>query len=182
MKEEKVYLGLGGNLGDPLKTLQMAVLEIRAMPGVSNVKVSRFYKTSPVGGFAQKDYINAVCSLTTSLEPTDLHCQLRALEDSFGARSPIKNSPRYLDIDILLFGRRIVHDERGLRIPHPRWMERLFVLTPFFDLVNEVDVPDANSSEGVVTIDLKRYLETFPNPNNETVVPLTGESDEKCSY
>lgn len=168
MDRKKVYLGLGANLGKPLETLRAAIEEIRAIPGIYDLRVSRYYQTTPVSNIPQADYVNGACVFLTSLEPHVLNRELKKIESRYGKVPKEKNAPRYVDIDILLFGCSF-YDDGELLIPHRYLMERLFVLTPLLDLTEEIEVPDRS---GIVNVNLKEYLKTFSNPNRETVTLL----------
>lgn len=157
----KVYLGLGGNLGDPYRTIQKAFELICQLPQVENCQLSQLYCTSPVGNEAQPDYINAVCSLETTLEPQMLYRLTRSIEITLGKVSKLKNDPRLIDIDILLFGNQIYHDDE-LMIPHPRWTERLFVLVPLQEFVSELVVED-------VVFKLEDLIEALKKNTNQKI-------------
>ncbi len=159
------YLGLGGNLQDPLIILKKAIGCIRALTGVFDVQVSRFYRTSPVGGIVQPDFVNAACKLKTSLPALELLQKLQEIEKSLGKRAdPLKNAPRTIDIDILLFGTE-THNQPQLMIPHPRWTERMFVLKPLLDITTELVTPSQS-------INLIEFIKNFKNPHNEKVFLL----------
>ncbi|MFC4278419.1 2-amino-4-hydroxy-6-hydroxymethyldihydropteridine diphosphokinase [Achromobacter aloeverae] len=126
------YIGLGANLGDAGATLRQALLELAASPGIAACEASPFYRTAPVdaGG---PDFVNAVARLRTTLAPLALLDLLQALEHRHGRERPYRNAPRTLDLDLLLYGDRVMHDPR-LTLPHPRLHERAFVLRPLLDL------------------------------------------------
>ena len=131
---ERVFIGLGGNLGDVPSTLKQAIACISELPGVAYVAHSGFYRTPPWGGVEQPDYINAVLELDTKLERQ--HGRKRTDELHWG--------PRTLDCDILLFGDRVLHGG-SLSIPHPRMAERAFVLVPLAELDGNLTVPGQGS-------------------------------------
>lgn len=130
------YLSLGGNLGDPKSTLQRATDLISHWEGVSSARSSSFYCTSPVGGVSQPDFINSVLAIETTLLPEQLIALTQSLEQQFGIKKPIKNGPRFLDIDLLFYGELCLATP-ALTLPHPRWKERLFVLLPLLELQTE---------------------------------------------
>lgn len=147
------YLGLGANLGDRAAALRGAVDALRALPGTSVVAVSEFRETAPVGGPEQPDYLNGAVHLRTSLPATALfHCA-KTIESDFG-REPVeeRNTPRPLDIDILLFGDERI-DTPALTVPHPRMHERAFVLDPLRDL--GVESPPEPIARPIVLTDLE---------------------------
>lgn len=148
---ERVFIGLGGNLGDVPSTLKQAIARISALPGVTYVAHSGFYRTPPWGGIAQPDYINAVLELDTVLEPQELLEQLLDVERQHGRDrcSELHWGPRTLDCDILLFGDRVLHGG-PLTIPHPRMAERTFVLVPLAELDDNMIVPGQGSVRSLI--------------------------------
>ncbi|AMV71038.1 2-amino-4-hydroxy-6- hydroxymethyldihydropteridine pyrophosphokinase [Desulfuromonas sp. DDH964] len=132
------YLGLGANLGAAVATLASARDQLAALPQSRLVAASALYRTAPVGGPAgQPDYFNAVLALATALEPTLLLEHALAIEGRFGRRRLQRWGPRTLDIDLLLFGERLL-DLPGLQLPHPRLHQRRFVLEPLCELAAEL--------------------------------------------
>lgn len=160
---EEVYLGLGGNLGNPIEILSAAIEKIKALEKVKVLKVSSFYKTSPVSDIPQSDFINGAIKLITSLSPFELHYFLQAIERELGKEVKEKNGPRHIDIDILLFGNREIQNPR-LQIPHPRYKERLFVLKPLSEIINDLPLTPP--------ISIEQYLKTFSNPHRESVTKV----------
>ena len=170
-----VYVALGSNLGDSKALITQALQSIKALTEVSDLASSRLYVTTPVSAIQQNNYLNAVCRFTTSLSAKELLIHLQQIEIVLGKTTAIeKNSPRYIDLDILLFGTE-THHEEGLEIPHPRWSQRLFVLIPLLDLATELQIPDPTSPSQVQHMNLPSYLQTFKNINHETVSLLNQE-------
>lgn len=134
---EKVYLGLGGNVGDVFQTLKQVEIELIKNPRLHNVTFSPYYVTSPVSDIPQNDFINCASTFQTDLTPFELLEYIQNLEKKLGKVPKAKNMPRSIDIDILFFGQKMVQSE-ALVIPHPFWRERLFVLVPLSDLTSEV--------------------------------------------
>lgn len=138
------FLGLGGNLGDRRATLQAAV---DALPraGVTPVRSSSVYATAPVGGPpGQPDFLNACLKVCTALEPEALLVALKAIEAAAGrdlGAGAVRHGPRPVDLDVLLLG-DAAFASRCLEIPHPRLLERRFVLIPLLELDFEVVLPD----------------------------------------
>lgn len=140
-RDERVFIGLGANLGDAIATLQAALAQLRSVPDTSVVAISSMYRTAPVQA-AGPDFINAVAELRTRLAPEALLTHMMAIEQSQGRERPFRNAPRSLDLDLLLFGeRRICTDQ--LCVPHPRMWQRAFVLAPLGELV-----PDMIGADG----------------------------------
>lgn len=137
--EPLAYVGLGGNLGDPLAALQRAVAQLSAADGVAVCGVSPVYRSAPV--LAQgPDFFNAVVRLRTRLTPHSLLDLLQSIEHDAGRERPFRNAPRTLDLDLLLYGTSVMHDER-LTLPHPRMHQRAFVLLPLADIEPDCHIP-----------------------------------------
>jgi 2-amino-4-hydroxy-6-hydroxymethyldihydropteridine diphosphokinase len=132
------YVALGSNLGDRWETLSAAVRRLRAEPGLRVIDSSEFYETAPVGcPPGSGDFLNAVVAVETDRPPEDLLQLLLRIERSFGRVRTEPNSPRTLDIDLLLYGDRVINTP-GLVVPHPRMHERDFVLVPLAELYGSV--------------------------------------------
>jgi 2-amino-4-hydroxy-6-hydroxymethyldihydropteridine diphosphokinase len=135
------YVGLGSNLGDRQGHLDRAVAALGGLDGVSVTRRSSAYETAPVGGPAgQGAYLNAAVELSTSLPPEALLRQLLAIEQQLGRVRTVKDGPRTIDLDLLLFG-DLVRDSGTLTLPHPRLHERLFVLEPLAEIAPGVVHP-----------------------------------------
>ncbi len=139
MTAERVFVGLGANLGDAGATVQQALQTLAALPGTQLVAASSLYRTAPVDA-SGPDYINAVAELRTTLEPSALLEALQAIEQAHGRLRPYRNAPRTLDLDLLLHGQRLI-DEPALTVPHPRLHQRAFVLEPLAELAPALHHP-----------------------------------------
>jgi 2-amino-4-hydroxy-6-hydroxymethyldihydropteridine diphosphokinase len=138
--ECEAYVALGSNLGERETHLVGAIAALRRTPGIRVVVVSPVYETEPVGP-PQGRYLNAVVHLRTSLSPRALLERLLSIEAEAGrVRRPEPNSPRTLDLDLLLYGALSLR-EPDLEIPHPRLHERAFVLEPLRDLAPDLVHP-----------------------------------------
>ena len=138
---ERVFVGLGSNLGDREAQLARAVACLRATPGVDALTLSPVYETDPVGPPGQGPYLNAVAELRTTLAPAALLARLLAIETEAGrVRNGVRNEARSLDLDLLLYGERRIQGPE-LVVPHPRMHERGFVLAPLCDLVPDLVHP-----------------------------------------
>lgn len=131
-----VIVGLGSNLGDRDVNLGRALDLVRELAGVSLLRVSTARETDPVGGPLQGKYLNAVAELETVIAPRELLARLHEIEAALGRVRTVQDGPRPIDLDILLYGDRII-SEPGLEIPHPRMLEREFVLEPLAELAPE---------------------------------------------
>lgn len=129
----EAFLGLGANLGDRPGQLRRGVrlLEER---GLTIRAVSSFHQTDPVGGPAQPDYVNAAAWIECVCSPQFLLQTLLQVEFQLGRRRSIANAPRTLDLDLLCFGQSRLNLP-GLCVPHPRMLQRRFVLAPLAELV-----------------------------------------------
>lgn len=135
----RAAVGLGSNLGDRLSHLCHAVEALRALGNV--VATSTVYETAPVGGPEQGSYLNAVALIETELDPHALLDALLSIEQEAGRRRAVRWGPRTLDLDLLLYGNETIDDDR-LVLPHPRLLERRFVLEPLLEVWPEATTPD----------------------------------------
>lgn len=134
------FIGVGSNLADPLTQVRQALIELESIPGTRVTARSSLYRTSPVGYLEQPDFINAAASVQTTLSPQALLAALLAIENRHGRRRTMRNAPRTLDLDLLLYGEEVL-DQDGLTLPHPRLHERAFVLAPLAEIAPEAVVP-----------------------------------------
>jgi 2-amino-4-hydroxy-6-hydroxymethyldihydropteridine diphosphokinase len=139
--DERVFVGLGANLGDAVASVRAATARLNSLPRTRLVAASSLYRTAPLDA-AGPDYINAVAEMRTELEPAALLAQLQALEQDFGRQRPYHHAPRTLDLDLLFFGERRLQSP-GLMLPHPRLQARAFVLAPLAELA-----PDWTCGDG----------------------------------
>ncbi len=137
----RAFVGLGANLGDRSSTIDRAIALLAACDGIQVVAVSSLYETAPIGP-PQPHYLNAAVEIQTSRTPRALLSALLAIEHELGrVRNPLlRNTPRTIDLDILLFGSLRVR-EQDLEIPHPRLVERPFVLRPLLELDSTLTHP-----------------------------------------
>lgn len=134
-----VYLALGSNLGDRLENLNRA-RELLSEE-VTLKRHSGIYETPPWGILEQPLFLNQVIKGETFLSPHRLLDFLKSIEKKMGRVETVRFGPRKIDLDILLYGKRIVDTER-LQIPHPRMHERAFVLVPMAELAPNLVIPD----------------------------------------
>lgn len=145
-----LFVALGSNLDHPVLHVQRALREIDELPETALVKISALYETVPVGIKDQPPFVNAVTQIVTTLSPHDFLARLQAIEAQHGrvrnSATEVKNGPRTLDLDILLFD-QISISERGLTIPHPRMHERAFVLVPLLEIAPDIVIPGRGSAK-----------------------------------
>ncbi|HEU4987106.1 MAG TPA: 2-amino-4-hydroxy-6-hydroxymethyldihydropteridine diphosphokinase [Rhizobiaceae bacterium] len=135
----QVFLGLGGNIGDPARAMADALQALDGTPGTEVVSVSSLHRTPPWGKVDQPDFLNAVAEIRTDLQPRPLlqlcldieHAQRRIRRERWG--------PRTIDIDILIYDGLNLSEE-GLEIPHPRMAGRAFVLVPLAQIAPDQPV------------------------------------------
>lgn len=142
----RAVLALGSNLGERMSSLQGAVDAIADTPDVWVTAVSPVYETEPVDSPQDaKHYLNAVVLLDTTLAAHRLLERALAVEDAYDReRNEVPNSPRTLDVDLIVVGDRRADDE-ALRLPHPRAHERAFVLQPWHDVEPDAVLPGAGA-------------------------------------
>lgn len=138
---EYVYIGLGSNLAQPVEQLQQALTALGEIPHTTLCAHSSLYTSKPLGPADQPDFVNAVALLETTLEPHALLDHLQRIEQEQGrTRKAERWGPRTLDLDILLFGDRILNDER-LTVPHYHMHARAFALYPLAELTPDLVLP-----------------------------------------
>lgn len=140
----RVAIGLGGNVGEVLETLQSAIDALLDTPGIAPVGVSSVFQTRAVGGpSGQRDHLNAVLLLDTALSPARLLDRVQVIEVALGrdrGEHAVQNGPRTVDLDILAIGGTVTSSEE-LTVPHPRAHSRAFVLVPWAEVAPDADLP-----------------------------------------
>ena len=129
----KAYLGIGTNIGNRIENLQNSIDALNLLPLTCVTQVSNIYETDPVGYEDQDDFLNIVVEVETELNSDNLLGAALGIEAGLGRIRTIKNGPRVIDIDLLLYGDESKNTET-LILPHPRMMERGFVLVPLSDI------------------------------------------------
>lgn len=129
----RAALGLGSNQGDSRGYLRAALDSLDALCGTRVTAVSSLYRTAPVGYADQPDFYNAVAEVATSLSPRALLGACLGIEAALGRVRTFRNAPRVIDVD-LLFMEDVRSADPELTLPHPRVMERGFVLIPLLEL------------------------------------------------
>ncbi|MDO8790021.1 MAG: 2-amino-4-hydroxy-6-hydroxymethyldihydropteridine diphosphokinase [Sulfuritalea sp.] len=137
---QRCFIALGANLGDPVATVKAAIFALRGLPQTEFIAASSLYRTAPVGLKHQPDFINAVVELVAVSPAPTLLESLFAIEERFGRQRSVKNAPRTLDLDLLLYG-DTVSDDPQLTLPHPRLHERAFVLAPLAEIAPQLTIP-----------------------------------------
>jgi 2-amino-4-hydroxy-6-hydroxymethyldihydropteridine diphosphokinase len=147
----RAHVGLGSNLGDREGTIRSAVELLDADPAIEVVAVSTLRETEPVGYLDQPRFLNGACLLETELPARELLARLLAVERELGRErgGGPRFGPRTIDLDLLLYGNETI-DEPGLTVPHPRLLERRFVLEPLHDLDPELSLPDGRRVRNLI--------------------------------
>lgn len=142
MRMVRAYIGLGANLNEPLLQLQHAVSALSNIESTAVVAVSSFYGSKPMGPQDQPDYVNAVAAVDTQLSAEHLLDALQQIEQQQGRqRKADRWGPRTLDLDILLYGNKVINTER-LIVPHYGMRTREFVLYPLYEIAPAMQLPD----------------------------------------
>lgn len=149
LRQRRVVVGLGANLGDRMKQLDEATARVARAPGIAAVRRSSIVETVPCGGPPQGLYLNGALLLRTALAPRAILRALLEIERDLGrTRDGTRDAPRTLDLDVLwIEGERV--DEPELIVPHPRLATRSFALVPLVELV-----PDARDEMGALYAEL----------------------------
>jgi len=148
-----VYLSLGGNLGDPAKSMGAALRMLDADEDTRVTGVSSLYRTPPWGKLDQPDFLNAAAAVSTGLAPRALLDLCLDAERKLKRVREERWGPRLIDIDILVFGDRVIH-ETGLEVPHPRMLERAFVLAPLAEIAPGLVVGSRSIADRLVAVDI----------------------------
>lgn len=147
------YLGLGSNLGDREASLREALRKLES-PDLRLIRVSSLYETEPVGYARQGWFLNLCAEVETTLFPKQLLQRTQRVEREMGRRRTIKDGPRVIDVDILLYGNAII-ETKELQVPHPRYRERRFVLAPLAELKPTLRDPETGRSVAEMLADLQ---------------------------
>ncbi|WP_053369051.1 2-amino-4-hydroxy-6-hydroxymethyldihydropteridine diphosphokinase [Bacillus sp. FJAT-27245] len=138
--ENQAFLSLGSNIGDRFQNLKGAVRLLDSHPSIKVVNCSSVYETDPVGYEDQAPFLNMVIELTTALSPSELLDACLKAELTLGRKREIRWGPRTIDLDILLYNQENIETEK-LFIPHPRMVERAFVLVPLYEVAGNIHLP-----------------------------------------
>ena len=132
-----VFISVGSNLGDRQDYINKAINCLEETLDITVEKVSSIIETEPQNAAGQGKYLNAVIKLETNLTALDLLKELQSIEDSLGRLRSFKNASRTIDLDIILYGQETI-DGPKLKVPHPRMLERKFVIEPLLEIEPEL--------------------------------------------
>lgn len=130
------FIGIGSNLGDRQAYIEQALQRLEEV-GIAVRKTATVIETDPVGGPPQGRYLNSVCQVETELSPRALLAVLKTIERDLGRTDSVRNGPREIDLDILLYD-EVILDAPDLSIPHPRMRDRPFVMQPLKEIAPDV--------------------------------------------
>ncbi|AGF48545.1 2-amino-4-hydroxy-6-hydroxymethyldihydropteridine pyrophosphokinase [Candidatus Kinetoplastibacterium oncopeltii TCC290E] len=154
-KTVESYIGLGSNQGDSISIINNAISDLFCIFGSHSIK-SKMYISSPIKAEGP-DFINAVVKIFTNKVPLDLLETLQILEKKYGRQRMYKNSPRTLDLDILLYSQKSIRSKE-LTIPHPRMQERAFVLKPIIDIDPYIEIPYYGKAQNLLSNIKDQYI------------------------
>lgn len=157
-----VYLGLGSNLGQRKKNIILAIRKLTKVRGIKLEKVSSLYQSAPWGYKKQPDFLNAVVKISTVHSPPDLLKIIKKLEGEIGRRKSFRWGPRKIDIDILLYGQKVIR-QKLLTVPHKHLLVRRFVLEPLLEISPNLRYPLTGRL-------LKGYYQKILGANSQKVV------------
>lgn len=159
----QVFVALGANLADPKAQLDNAVLALSKLAENHSLKVSPYYRSTPMSEVVQPDYINAVASFETLLAPLALLDALQHIEHTQGRLRAEHWGPRTLDLDLLLYGDAII-DEPRLKVPHYGMKERSFVLVPLAAIAPDLVLPCKTPLHRLIS---EKFLAELPLLGND---------------
>ena len=149
----RCFVGLGSNLDQPAERVREAALRIAELPTVQGLRLSPLYQSPPWGKLDQPDFVNAVAECRMALSPNAFLAQLLGVERAMGRERGERWGPRRIDLDLLHVDgvgqsptkANLAADLPALELPHPRLAERAFVLLPWLDLVDDLELPQHGS-------------------------------------
>ncbi|CAM4247148.1 2-amino-4-hydroxy-6-hydroxymethyldihydropteridine diphosphokinase [Lederbergia lenta] len=136
------YLSLGSNMGDREKCLKLAIKDLHQHPDIQIEALSSIYETEPIGYVDQANFLNMVVKITTSLSAIELLNSCLKVEQELGRIREFRWGPRIIDLDILMYNKENIEME-ALQVPHPRMVERAFVLIPLLEIDRNLELPNS---------------------------------------
>ena len=156
MEKEKInntkdlYVGIGGNLNNPIEQVKKAIHAISKLDKFNNIKTSNFYESAPMGPSNQDNYINCVVMFKCGESPEDILLLIKDIESSMGRKKgAIRWSERIIDLDIIMYG-DIPYKSDVLSIPHINACERAFVLLPIMDISPDIYIPTQGYAKDLI--------------------------------
>ena len=159
---DKVYLGIGSNLGDRKKNISSAFEALDKEKDISPVRISTIYETEPEYVKNQPKFLNCAVEMSTLLSPHGLLGRLKKIEKKLGRTEGELWGPRVIDLDILLYG-SLIADQPWLQIPHPRFEERIFVLLPMAEIAPDLRHPVSGKTMKELLRELEQGIKSEDN-------------------
>jgi 2-amino-4-hydroxy-6-hydroxymethyldihydropteridine diphosphokinase len=172
--ENTAYISLGSNIGNRYDNLVNAINQLVSYPVIRLVNISSVYETDPVGYVDQDLFLNMVIKVQTSLSALELLDLCLKIEVELGRKREIKWGPRTIDLDILTFNQENIESEK-LHVPHPRMLERAFVLIPLVEIDENLRLPGVDKPLNILLDELpdKEGVRLWKRKNGEDVfVPI----------
>jgi 2-amino-4-hydroxy-6-hydroxymethyldihydropteridine diphosphokinase len=164
-----VFLALGTNLGE--REANLAAARAHLPPEITVTAASPIYLTEPWGYTDQPDFLNQVLAARTELLPIGLLRRLKAIEAAVGRQPTFHYGPRLIDLDLLFYDSLVIR-QAGLEVPHPRMLERAFVLRPLADIAPDLVHPVVHQS-------IAQLFEALPGSEREQVRRWTPGSNRE---
>ncbi|OPY71871.1 MAG: 2-amino-4-hydroxy-6-hydroxymethyldihydropteridine pyrophosphokinase [Syntrophorhabdus sp. PtaU1.Bin058] len=165
--KNRVFIGIGSNVGDRIKNCIDGIKAIARDRRACIRSASSFYLTSPVSEITQEDFVNCAISIDWDDTAFELLHLLNGIEAGMGRMRSIKDGPRIIDLDILLFGDAVI-DEASLTVPHPELHRRKFAIVPCIEIEEGIVHPSYNKP-------LKEFL---PHINDSQKIVLLKDRKE----
>ena len=168
--DETAYIGLGSNEGDRISFILEAVGRVGNLPGIRVLALSSLFETAPVG-MGGGLFINAVMAVATRIGPRRLFEGLMETEAAMGRkREGPRPAPRNIDLDLLLYGDLVIR-EKDLVVPHPRILQRRFVLEPLAQIAPGLRIPMA---DGTFSGEISTLREGLEDQEVADIGPIEG--------
>lgn len=167
----RAYIGIGTNMGDRELNLQEALGELAALPENEIISISSIYETDPVGYIDQGKFLNMVICINTNFSAQSLLAACMKIEQKLGRKREIRWGPRTIDLDILLYNQENIVT-KNLIVPHPRMLERAFVVIPLVEIDKDIVLPDIDKPLREVMDDIpeKEGVRIWKQKNGEDVL------------
>jgi 2-amino-4-hydroxy-6-hydroxymethyldihydropteridine diphosphokinase len=167
----KVYIGLGTNVGDRESNLKDAISELAAVPEIEIVSLSSIYETNPVGYLEQGKFLNMVVCINTTFDAQTLLVTCMKIEQNLGRKREIRWGPRTIDLDILLYNQENIVT-KNLIVPHPRMLDRAFVVIPLVEIDKDIILPNMEKPIREIMDDIpeKEGVRIWKRKNGEGVL------------
>lgn len=154
---KQAVIGIGTNMGDRKENISSAISALGLLPKTKVIKKSPDYETKPWGFEEQQNFFNCCVLIETALSPKTLLGALLGIEAGFGRIRQFKNGPRIIDLDLLFYEDEIFSDDE-LTLPHPRILEREFVLFPLKDLFENERFRSFDFSDAIKAADSNNII------------------------